>query len=95
MYCNAFIAKLRLEVMTAKQKLRQDCSIGQNIRAMRKARDMTQEQVVAQMQLAGCDISRSIYSQIEGGSYNIRISELVALKRIFHAEYADFFIGLE
>jgi len=77
------------------QKIRQDRSLGQNIRAMRIRVRMTQEQVVAQMQLAGCDISRSIYSQIERGTYNIRVSELIALKEIFGIEYNDFFAGLE
>ena len=61
------------------QKVRQDQNIGQNIRNIRLDRHMTQDQVVTQMQLVGCDISRSIYSQIETGTYNIRISELVAL----------------
>ncbi len=76
-------------------KLRQDENIGRNIRAMRIASHMTQEQVVAKLQLAGCDISRSIYSQIESGTYNIRISQLVALKNLFHVEYNDFFSGLD
>lgn len=77
------------------QKVRQDQNIGQNIRNIRLDRHMTQDQVVTQMQLVGCDISRSIYSQIETGTYNIRISELVALKRIFDVEYNDFFAGLD
>ena len=76
-------------------KLRQDENIGRNIRAMRIASNLTQEQFVAKLQLAGCDISRSIYSQIESGTYNIRISQLVALKNLFHVEYNDFFAGLD
>ena len=73
------------------QKIRQDIRLGHNIRAMRISAHMTQEQVVAQMQLAGCDISRSIYSQIEGGTYNIRVSELVVLAGIFEVDYNAFF----
>ncbi|MBQ7886174.1 MAG: helix-turn-helix transcriptional regulator [Clostridia bacterium] len=73
------------------QKIRQDIRLGHNIRAMRISAYMTQEQVVAQMQLAGCDISRSIYSQIEGGTYNIRVSELVVLAGIFDVDYNAFF----
>ena len=76
-------------------KLRQDENIGRNIRAMRIASHMTQEQVVAKLQLAGCDISRSIYSQIESGTYNIRISQLVDIKNLFHVEFNDFFSGLD
>ncbi len=75
------------------QKIRQDVHLGQNIRHLRKASGLTQEQTVAQMQVMGIDtITRSIYSQIEGGSYNIRVSELAALKQIFHLQsYDEFF----
>lgn len=73
------------------QKLRQDISIGSNIRSLRMESGLSQEQVVAKMQLLGCTLSRSIYSQIEGGTYNIRISELKALADIFHTDYNRFF----
>lgn len=36
-------------------------------------------------------MSRDFYSHIECGDYNIRISELAALRRIFDCEYNDFF----
>jgi len=79
------------------QKIRQDDSgsIGKNIRRMRIASHMTQDEVTAKMQLMGCEISRSIYSQIEGGTYNIRVVELAALKIIFDVDYSDFFDGAE
>lgn len=77
------------------QKIRQDARIGRNIRNMRIAAEMTQEQVTAKLQLAGCEISRSIYSQIELGTYNIRVSELIALKNLFGVDYNAFFVGLE
>ena len=77
------------------QKLRQDLHIGKNIRALRNRSRLTQEETVAQMQLQGLSISRSVYAQIESGTYNIRISEIVAMKKIFAAEYADFFSDLD
>lgn len=46
------------------------------------------------MQLRGIDISRSIYSQIECGTYNIRISELVALSELFDVDFNAFFSGI-
>ena len=46
------------------------------------------------MQLMGINISRSIYSQIEGGTYNIRVSELAAMKEIFIINYESFFEGI-
>jgi len=47
------------------QKIKQDLQIGSNIRQMRKKHHLTQEQVVAKLQLLNVDISRSAYAQIE------------------------------
>ena len=76
------------------QKIRQDKCIGNNIRQIRTAASYTQEQVVAHLQLKGLDISRSIYSQIECGTYNIKVSELIELKNLFDVGYDEFFEGL-
>ena len=76
------------------QKLKQDLRIGPNIRKYRMQSHLTQDQVTAKMQLMGLNISRSIYSQIEGGTYNIRISELVAMREIFNINYESFFEGI-
>lgn len=73
------------------QKLKQDIQIGSNIRKLRKKAGLTQEQVVAKLQLKGLETSRSSYSQIECGTYNIRISELVALTEFFQVDYNAFF----
>lgn len=76
------------------QKIKQDISLGDNIRRLRRQSKLTQEQVVAQLQLQGIEISRSSYSQIECGTYNIRVSELIALARLFHTDYNEFFKNL-
>lgn len=76
------------------QKIRHDITLGSNIRKLRRQSHLTQEQVVAQLQLQGIDISRSSYSQIECGTYNIRVSELAALAKIFQADYNAFFENL-
>lgn len=78
------------------QKLKQvnDISIGNKLRALRNEANLTQEQVVAQLQLRNLPTSRSIYSQIEAGTYNIRISELIALADIFHTDFNTIFEGL-
>ena len=52
-------------------KLKQDMSIGHNLKALRKAAGLTQVQAVAQLQLLGIDISREILSQTENGRYNV------------------------
>lgn len=76
------------------QKIRHDITLGSNIRKLRRQSHLTQEQVVAQLQLQGIDISRSSYSQIECGTYNIRVSELTALAKIFQTDYNAFFENL-
>jgi len=76
------------------QKLKQDINIGNNIRQLRIKSGYTQEQVIAKLQLKGISISRSSYSQIECGTYNIKISELVALASLFHVDFNAFFENL-
>ena len=77
------------------QKIKQDISLGSNIRLLRKQSHLTQEQVVARLQLQGIEISRSSYSQIECGTYNIRVSELIALAVLFHVDFNAFFMNLQ
>ena len=77
------------------QKLKQDLQIGSNIRNLRKKSGFTQEQVVTRLQLQGIEISRSSYSQIECGTYNIRISELIALAELFQVDFNAFFKNLQ
>lgn len=76
------------------QKLKQDIHIGNNIRQLRIKSGYTQEQVIAKLQLKGISISRSSYSQIECGTYNIKISELIALADLFHTDFNAFFENL-
>ena len=77
------------------QKLKQNIQIGGNIRNLRKKTGLTQEQVITHLQLQGLEISRSSYSQIECGTYNIRISELVALAELFQVDFNAFFENLK
>ena len=39
-------------------------------------------------------MSRDFYAHIENGTYNIRVSELAALREIFLCRYDDFFRGI-
>ena len=76
------------------QKLKQDLEIGSTIRKLRMERNLTQDQVVSRLQLMDLDITRSIYSQIEGGTYSIRLSVLAGLSKIFQVDYNTFFRDL-
>ncbi|HEM1817407.1 TPA: helix-turn-helix transcriptional regulator, partial [Listeria monocytogenes] len=64
------------------QKIRPDMDIGKNIQRLRNNSKMTQDQVVAKMNIMGLNISKSTYAKLETNRMNIRVSELVALKII-------------
>lgn len=76
------------------KKIKQDISIGNNLHSLRIRAGLSQEQVSAQLQLRGLNVSREIISQMELGKYSIRVSVLLALKEIYHAEFNEFFDNL-
>ena len=76
------------------QKIRPDMDIGRNIQRLRQRAGMTQDQVVAHLQLMGVEISKSTYAKLETNRMNIKVSELVAMKIIFEANIEEFFEGL-
>ena len=73
--------------MVQKFKQINDISIGDNLRKLKNAANLTREQVIAQLQLRNLPTSRSVYSQIEVETYNIRINELISLTEIFHTDF--------
>ena len=73
------------------QKLRPDMNIGGNIQKIRYSRKLTQDQVIAKMNLMGIQISKSTYAKLETNRMNIKVSERVAMKEIFECEFNDFF----
>lgn len=76
------------------QKIRPDMDIGKNIQTLRLQKKMTQEQVVAKLNLMGLSISKSTYAKLETNRMNIKVSELVALSTIFEKDFNAFFSGL-
>jgi len=75
-------------------KLKQDVTIGHNLKRLRNLSKLTQEELTIQMQLYGCITSRDTYAQMEIGKYNIRISELLVLKEIYQCDINEFFTDL-
>ena len=75
------------------QKIKQDYCIGTNLRRLRKQAGLTQEQVSARLQTEGIDMARDFYAHIETGNYNIRVSELATLRKIYRCSYDDIFQG--
>lgn len=76
------------------QKIRPDLDIGQNISRIRKEHGMTQDQVIARLNLMGIDISKSTYAKLETNRMNIKVSELVALSLILDVDFNAFFQNL-
>ena len=75
--------------------LKQDLSIGPNLKKLRKARGLTQAQAAAQLEIKGLPITPEILSKMEQGRYSVRVSVLKALKDIYKLErYDAFFQGL-
>ena len=75
--------------------LKQDLSIGSNLKNLRKAAGLTQAQAAAQLEVRGLPISTEILARMEQGTYSIRISALKALKEIYKLDsYDTFFQGI-
>lgn len=75
------------------QKIRPDMDIGKNIQSLRYKNNLTQDQVIAKLNLMGIVISKSTYAKLETNRMNIKVSELVALAKIFHTDINAFFDG--
>lgn len=73
------------------QRIKADKILGENIKKARLARNLTQEQLAARLQVAGCDLSRGTLAKIEAGIRHISVDELNAIKQALQMQYADFF----
>lgn len=69
-----------------------DAQIGARIRELRTAKGWTQEELAARLQVAGCDISRSVLANLEAGLRHIYCKELKAFKEILAVSYDDLFV---
>lgn len=69
------------------QWLLTDDALGRNIQTIRMSKNMTQNEVVAQMQLLGSNMSRSTLANIETGRRNNKVSAKLGMKeRIRHGK---------
>lgn len=64
-----------------------DLAVGRQIREVREAKGLTQEQLAARLQTYGCDITRSALAKIEVGQRHIYVVELRALHQILDVSY--------
>jgi len=65
--------------------------IGNNIRLLREAAGLTQEQLAAQLQVNGCDVTRSALAKIEVGQRHLYPDEIRLLKQLLKVEYDAIF----
>lgn len=65
--------------------------LGQRLRTLREAKKLTQEQLSAQLQTRGCDITRSALAKMEVGQRHIYPDELFLLKMLLQVEFDDLF----
>ena len=65
--------------------------IGARIRTLREQAGLTQEQVSAQLQVRGCDITRSALAKIEVGQRHLYPDEVLLLKEILHTTLDEIF----
>lgn len=71
--------------------LKQDISLGPNLKVLRKKAGLTQRDVSAKLELLGVIMSEDIMAKIEQGRYSIRVSVLLALKQIYGVDSFDVF----
>jgi len=63
--------------------------VGAKIRLYRENRNLTQEQLSAQLQVRGCDIPRSALAKIEVGQRHIYIDEIKLITKLLGIKYED------
>lgn len=76
------------------QKILNDLQLGINIQRIRERKNMSQADVVRELQLKGRSMSVSHYGHIEQCRKNIYAKDLALLKVIFNVSYDEFFVGL-
>ncbi len=67
--------------------------IGLNIRNAREKSKMTQDMLAAQLQLKGCDITRSAIAKIEVGQRHLYPDEIMLIKEILNIDFNTIFYG--
>ncbi len=66
-----------------------DKQVGQQVRRLREAGGLTQEQLAARLQVRGCDLTRSALAKIEAGQRHIYAFELRQLREALGTTYEE------
>ena len=65
--------------------------VGNNIRRIREAKGMTQDMLAAELQLNGCDITRSAVAKIEVGQRHLYSDEIILIRKILNTTFERIF----
>ncbi|MDE6780327.1 MAG: helix-turn-helix domain-containing protein [Ruminococcus sp.] len=68
-----------------------ELQIGRNIRHLREKCGRTQENLAQQLQLNGCDITRSAVAKIEAGQRHLYPDEIILIRKILNVSYEEIF----
>lgn len=66
-----------------------ELQVGNNIRHLRERNGRTQEYLAEQLQLNGCDITRSAVAKIEVGLRHLYPDEIILIKKILNVSYEE------
>ncbi len=66
-----------------------DKQVGRQVRRLREAGGLTQEQLAARLQVRGCDLTRSALAKIEAGQRHIYAFELRQLREALGTTYEE------
>lgn len=70
-------------------------AVGPRVRALREKAGLSQEQLMAQLQLMGLDAERGVIKRIEGGQRAVSDLEIRLLARYFKVTYEYLLDGKE
>jgi transcriptional regulator with XRE-family HTH domain len=68
-----------------------ETSFGANLRKLRKKKSLTQDQLAAQLQINGCDITRSALAKIEVGQRHLYPDEIRLLRELLDVSFDEMF----
>lgn len=71
------------------QKIKQDISIGANIKRIRQEQNLGQTELVRLLQLDGVEMTREALVKIERGIQHIRASQLRGIRDVLHTTYDE------
>ncbi len=77
------------------QFIKANQSLGFKIREIRRSKGFTQEAFVAQMQVKGCDMTRSTFAKVEAGIRHISVFELQTIVSILQIDYNELFSSID